>query len=103
MQINELTAFKMAIERKEKEVMINETFYMLSPEDKKDVLDNIDTYSLDDIESKLSVIAFRNKISFASEEEETPASTVTYNLDQTAGDESMPAWIKAVLDKQKTM
>ena len=105
LQINELTAFKTAIERKEKEVMINETFYMLSNEDKKDVMDNIDTYSLDDIEAKLSVIAVRNKVSFSQDEEETtPAGSVTYNLGEVStGDDSMPAWIKAVLDKQKTM
>lgn len=105
LQINELTAFKTAIERKEKEVMINETFYMLSDEDKKDVMDNIDTYSLDDIEAKLSVIAVRNKVSFSQDEEETtPAGSITYNLGEVStGDDSMPAWIKAVLDKQKTM
>jgi multidrug efflux pump subunit AcrA (membrane-fusion protein) len=104
LQINDLTAFKKAIERKEKEVMINETFYMLSDEDKKDVLDNIDTYSLDDIEAKLSIICVRNKISFGQEEEPTPSGTTTYNLHEVStGDDSMPAWIKAVLDKQKTM
>ena len=37
---------------KEKESMIN-SFYMLSDEDKKDVVENIDKYSIDDIEAKL--------------------------------------------------
>ena len=40
------------------------SFYMLSDEDKKDVVANIDTYSLDDIEAKLSIICVRNKVSF---------------------------------------
>ena len=44
---------------------MNETFYMLSDEEKKDCLDNIDTYSYDDIEAKLSVICVRNnKVNF---------------------------------------
>ena len=100
-QIEELTLFKKSIERKEKENMINETFYMLPEEDKKEVVENIDTYSLDDIEAKLSIICVRNKISF--NEEETPTSApVVYNVTGMEED-TVPAWIKAVLDKQKTM
>jgi len=37
---------------------------MLSDEQKKDCVDNIDTYSFDEIEAKLSVICVRNKVSF---------------------------------------
>ena len=103
-QIGALTEFKKQIERKEKENMINDTFYMLSPELKKDVIDNIDTYSLDDIEAKLSIICMRNKISF-SEEDPTPAPAPTvYNVnDLGSSEETVPAWVKAVLEKQKTM
>ena len=84
--------------------MINDTFYMLSPELKKDVIDNIDTQSLDDIEAKLSIICMRNKISF-SEEDTTPAPAPTvYNVnDLGSSEETVPAWVKAVLEKQKTM
>ena len=100
-QIEELTVFKKSIERKEKENMINETFYMLPEEDKKEVIENIDTYSLDDIEAKLSIICVRNKISF-SEEDSTPAAPVVFGVGDMEQD-TIPAWIKAVLDKQKTM
>ena len=100
-QIEELTVFKKSIERKEKENMINDTFYMLAEEDKKEVIENIDTYSLDDIEAKLSIICVRNKISF-SEEDPTPAAPVVYGVGDMEQD-TIPAWIKAVLDKQKTM
>ena len=100
-QLNALTDFKLQVERKEKEHMINETFYMLSPEDKKEVIDNIDTYSLDDIEAKLSIFCVRHKISF--DQEDIGGSTV-YNLgNEDLGDTSTPAWVKAVLEKQKTM
>lgn len=100
-QIEELTVFKKSIERKEKENMINETFYMLSDEDKKDVIENIDTYSLNDIEAKLSIICVRNKISF-SDEDPTPVAPVVYGVGDMEQD-TIPAWIKAVLDMQKTM
>lgn len=104
-QVKNLTEFKLQIERKEKEAMINETFYMLSPEDKQEVIDNIDTYSLGDIEAKLATICFRNKISFNKEEvEETVVVPVTFNLDEVnKSDNGVPAWVKAVLDKQKNM
>ena len=103
-QIEELTVFKKSIERKEKEKMINETFYMLSPEDKKEVIDNIDSYSLDDIEAKLSILCVRNKVSF-SEEEEQPqhVDPVTYSVTGMDEEDNLPAWVKAVLGKQKTM
>ena len=102
-QIKELTVFKKSVERKEKETMINETFYMLSSEDKKEVIENIDSYSLDDIEAKLSILCVRNKISFGVEEEQKPQTDPTiYNVTGMEED-NVPAWIKAVLDKQKTM
>ena len=83
--------------------MINETFYMLSPEDKKEVIDNIDTYSLDDIEAKLSVLCMRKQISFGkSDPEEQPAPH--FHLGSMSDEEDeVPAWIKAVIAKQKNM
>ena len=71
--------------------------YMLDDEDKKDVKDNIDKYSLDDIESKLSVICVRKRVSFANEvEEEQPATT--FSLEGLDAEDDTPEWIKAVLD-----
>ena len=103
-QIVDLSQFKQQVERKEKETMINDTFYMLSDEDKQEVLENIDTYSLADIEAKLSIICVRNKVSFGRDEDPTPAGSYSYNLSEvTDEDTSVPAWIKAVLEKQKTM
>ena len=103
-QIGTLSQFKLEVERKEKQIMINDTFYMLSEEDKEDVIANIDTYSLDDIEAKLSILCVRKKISFGKEDESTPTGSFNYNLGEVDGiDDSIPAWIKAVLDKQKTM
>jgi hypothetical protein len=45
-KVNTLTTFKTEVERKEKNDMISK-FFMLSDEDKKDVVDNIDKYSVD--------------------------------------------------------
>ena len=94
-QMEDLVAFKKAIEKKEKETMIN-SFYMLSDEDKKEVVDNIDNYSLEDIEAKLSVICVRNKVSFNLDEDNEVDSTTTFSLDADYEDDSVPAWIKSV-------
>jgi hypothetical protein len=95
-----LVAFKQNVEKQQKEELIG-GFYMLSDEDKKDVVAHIDEYSLDDIEAKLSVICVRKKVNFDLDdtsknenktEEENPVTT--FNL-ENAGD-SVPAWIKAI-------
>ena len=94
---DELVEFKATVEKKEKQAMID-SFYMLSNEDKKEVQENIDNYSLDDIEAKLSIICVRNKVSFDLEDDkpaEGQTNPTTYNLNEVES-ESIPAWIKAV-------
>ena len=94
---NELVSFKKSAEMKEKQAMID-SFYMLSEEDKKEVQENIENYSLDDIEAKLSIICVRNKVSFDLEDDkpaEGQTNPTTYNLTEVEI-ESVPAWIKAV-------
>lgn len=99
-QIESLTSFKVATEKKEKEDMIN-SFYMLSDAEKQDVIDNIDKYSLDEIEAKLSVICVRNKVSFnLDEDKEEETSSLTFNLDEDT-DTAVPAWVKAVMKTQE--
>ena len=99
-----LVKFKNDIEREKKKELINNTFFMLSDEQKKDCVDNIDTYSFDEIEAKLSVICVRNKVSFVDEptppQEEKP--TTTYNLDSTITEyDNMPAWLVRAIEVQK--
>ena len=96
-QIGELTEFKNQIDKAEKQKMID-GFYMLSDEDKKDVVENIDTYSVEDIEAKLSIICVRNKVSFNLDEDKNKAKDpTTFSLNGGLdGDESVPAWIKAI-------
>ena len=98
----ELTAFKAGIDRKAKEELINQ-FYMLSDADKKDCIDNIDTYSLDDIEAKLSIICVRNKVSFDLDKPGTAGQPKTFNLNSidTTQSQAMPAWIQRVKDVAK--
>ena len=92
-----LVAFKNEVEEEKKDALIN-SFYMLSDEDKKDVVENKAQYSLEDIEAKLSVICVRKKVNFELEDNTTDVAT-TFNLND-AKTESLPAWINAVKNTQ---
>ena len=93
----ELLAFKQKVEEKEKDDLIA-SFYMLSDEDKKDVIDNKANYSLKEIKAELSMICVDKKVNFNLENapsvEEAP---VIFNLNSHQAD-TLPAWLKAVED-----
>ena len=102
-QYNELLAFKAGKDREAKQAMID-SFYMLSDEEKKDVQDNIDTYSLEDIEAKLAIICVHNKLDLSeskTSEEEINAETTFSLNDALSESEDIPALI-AALRKAKT-
>ena len=98
----ELLAFKQKVEEKEKDDLIA-SFYMLSDEDKKDVIDNKANYSLKEIKAELSMICVDKKVNFNLENvasvEEAP---VTFNLNSHQVD-SLPAWLKAVENCRERM
>ena len=98
-----LVEFKTAAERKDKEALIEGTFYMLSDEDKADVVANIDKYSLEDIEAKLSIICVRNKVSFNLDDENKGKDPMVYNLHDHDNTETIPAWVQAALNTAKTL
>lgn len=98
-EIGTLKEFKLIAERKEKQQMID-SFYMLSDNDKREVTDNIDNYTVDEIEAKLAVFCLRNHINFGNEqqqEEQKPEDKLTtmFSLDN-GNQDSAPDWIKAV-------
>lgn len=98
-EADELRAFKNTVDKKEKEAMI-ESFYMLSDNEKKDVIDNIDKYTVDEIEAKLSVICVRNKVNFNLDDDNNDnKGPTTYNLNNLDDDNDagVPAWVKAAL------
>ena len=90
-----LAEFKANADKKEKEALIA-SFYMLSDELKKNVVDNIDTYSLKDIEAELSILCVRNKVSFDLEENKD--EPINYNLNDinSSANDNVPEWIKAI-------
>ena len=103
-EIEPLKEFKLSAEKKDKQAMIDQ-FYMLSDEDKADVIANIDTYSVDDIEAKLSIICVRNKVSFDLDENKNGGDPTVYNLNNGDSDDdaTVPAWVKSLRATAKTM
>ena len=95
----ELVEFKATIEKDRKKAMIK-SFYMLSDDIKQEFVDNIDSYSLEDLEAKLSILCVRNKVNFNLEE--TPAEEPTvYDLnDVNTPASSVPEWIKSLRDNK---
>ena len=102
-EVEELRTFKKTIEDKQKDDLIKD-FYMLSEEDKKDVIEHKSEYSLEDIKSKLAVICFEKKVNFnlgtsseneesIVEEDENPVTT--FDIKATE-DSTVPEWVKAV-------
>ena len=98
-----LIAFKQEVENKQKDEMIA-SFYMLSDEDKKDVIANKAQYTLDDIKAKLSIICVDKRVDFSlgrtsegTVTKTTEEAPVVYNLDAHEAD-TLPAWLKAVED-----
>lgn len=97
-QLTPLVEFKNKAEKAQKEEMIA-SFYMLSDEDKKDVVENINQYSLDDIEAKLSILCVRNKVNFSLDSEKDPNVKPPVNFHLNGGefsDATVPAWVRSL-------
>lgn len=94
-----LVEFKLKVENEQKDALINE-FYMLSEEDKKEIIENKVNYTLDEIKAKLAVICYDKKVNFNSESmdeidnnKEQDIITYTFNDDSST---NLPDWVKAV-------
>ena len=99
----DLVEFKRQSDDAKKDEMI-ERFYMLSDDDKAEVLSNKANYTVEEIEEKLSVICFRKKVNFELEDNsknnnkiEQPA--VTFNMSNLGA--SKPDWLRAVDNVKK--
>ena len=99
-QYQELVNFKKEIDNQKKDALIAE-FYMLSDDDKADVIQNKEKYTLDEIKAKLSVTCFDKKVSFSKEETNNKEEEIiTYTINDNENN-SLPDWVKAVKEQEK--
>ena len=91
----------MDFKNEKKDALIAE-FFMLSDEDKADVIKNKTVYTLDEIKAKLSVICFDKKINFSNhnDENDNQENIITYSLNSSV-EKNVPDWVKRVKDEMK--
>ena len=99
--MNKLVEFKNQAEDKEKDALIAK-FYMLSNEDKKDVIEHKREYSLEDIEAKLAVIGCHKGVNFGLDTSSEQQDNVIVNMDNNSID-STPDWVNAVMSVENNM
>ena len=97
-QCADLIDFKKSIDNQRKDELIAE-FYMLSDDDKADVIRNKQKYSLDEIKAKLAIICFDRKVSFNPLEQTKEEEVVTYSLNNNENN-SQPDWVRAVKEQE---
>ena len=93
-----LLKFQNEVLDQRKDMMI-ESFYMLSDDEKKEIVDNKSQYTVEEIEEKLSVICFRkgnfDLSNTSKNDNNTEAPVTTFKIDNVSGN-SKPAWLSAV-------
>ena len=104
-EYDSLVEFKLSVENEKKDALINE-FYMLSDEDKKDVIENKSKYSLDEIKAKLAVICYEKKVNFNSDnsseiDNNIEQDVTTFTFEDSSND--LPDWVKAVKNVQNSI
>lgn len=90
-QLKELKEFKLNAERSEKNALIDK-YFMLSDEDKQSIVDNIDAYTLEEIDEKLALMYVRKNVDFnvidgsAAKDDEGDGPITTFSLDDSGID-----------------
>lgn len=86
-ELEELRAFKLAVEREKKQAVIDK-YHMLSDDEKAPVVAHMDEYTLEQIDEKLALVYVRNNVDFNTvdghpvEQENTPREGIlSFSLD----------------------
>ena len=87
-EAEELRSYKASRISADKDALINK-YNMLSDDDKAEIIANKDSYSYEEIESKLALLYVKKNVDFDDQEEEIPApneATLTFGLSTTTSD-----------------
>ena len=88
-EVEELRSFKLNIEMQEKQKLVD-SYFMLSDEDKAEVVANLANYSLDEIKAKLAIIYVEQNVDFNKVDEQSKDSsspTLSFSLEEETNDE----------------
>ena len=97
-EVQELRDFKLGVENQQKDALIA-SYYMLSDEDKAEVVAHKAEFTLEEIKAKLAVIYVEKNVNFdmieGQEEVEETTPAMTFSLDEEAS-EGVPAFVEAL-------
>ena len=110
-ELQSLREFKLGIENKEKDAEIAK-YFMLSDEDKADIIAHKSEYSLDEIKSKLAVLYVEKNVDFSSlgeseaeeSESESEDPITTFSLEAPVDvnfSSTLPEWVEALREARK--
>lgn len=99
-EVEELRSYKASRISADKDALINK-YNMLSDDDKAEIVANKDSYSYEEIESKLALLYVKKNVDFDDQEEEVPVSneaTLTFGLSTANGDAEIDPIIELLRD-----
>lgn len=99
-EAEELRSYKASRISADKDALINK-YNMLSDNDKAEIIANKDSYSYEEIESKLALLYVKKNVDFDDQEEEVPApneATFTFGLSTANGDAEIDPIIELLRD-----
>ena len=99
-EVEELRSYKASRISADKDALINK-YNMLSDDDKAEIIANKDSYSYEEIESKLALLYVKKNVDFDDQEEEVPVSneaTLTFGLSTANGDTEIDPIIELLRD-----
>lgn len=105
-ELESLREFKLGIENQQKDALIAK-YYMLSNEDKAEIIEHKSEYTLDEIDAKLALLYVRENVDFSTitgEAEEVvkdESPITTFSLDSAVDMTEVPAFVKALRAAKK--
>lgn len=99
-EAKELRSYKASRISADKDALINK-YNMLSDDDKAEIVANKDSYSYEEIESKLALLYVKKNVDFDDQDEEIPApneATLTFGLSTANGDAEIDPIIELLRD-----
>ena len=99
-EAEELRSYKASRISADKDALINK-YNMLSDDDKAEIIANKDSYSYEEIESKLALLYVKKNVDFDDQDEEVPVSneaTLTFGLSTANGDAEIDPIIELLRD-----
>ena len=90
-EVQELRDFKLNIENQRKQALIDK-YFMLSDEDKKDIVEHMSEYSFDEIKAKLAIMYVEQNVDFDKvdgQSDDEPSPAVTFSLEEDVTTEQL--------------